>query len=109
MTTEGPDFGALLSQLGQMQQSLRDAQQTAADQVVEGQAGGGAVRVEVTGGLDVRRVRIDPSVMDPAEPDLLEDLVLAAFRDAVEKAQALQANALGDLGLGGGLGGLLGS
>jgi len=103
-----PDLGALLSQVGQMQQNLVAAQEHAADTVVEGSSGGGAVRVEVTGGLDVRAVSIDPSVVDPADVEMLEDLVLAAVRDAVEAAQQLQADALGDAGLGGALGGFPG-
>lgn len=107
---ELPDFGSLLSQLGQVQQNLRDAQQAAAAQVVEGSAGGGAVRVKVTGGLDFQEVTIDPSVLDDVE--MLQDLVLAAVRDAVEQAHSLASNALGGIaGPGGGpldLGGLLG-
>jgi DNA-binding YbaB/EbfC family protein len=103
-----PDLNALLSQVGQMQQHLAAAQQQAADTVVEGTAGGGLVRVEVTGGLDFRSVTIDPSVVDPADVELLQDLLLAAVRDAVEEAQSLQADALGDAGFGNGLGGIEG-
>ncbi|MGH9077962.1 MAG: YbaB/EbfC family nucleoid-associated protein [Acidimicrobiales bacterium] len=111
---QGVDLGALLSQLGQVQQSIQDAQMSAAAQKVEGSAGGGAVRVWATGGLDIESVSIDPSVVDPAEVELLEDLVLAAVRDAVERAGQLAQHALGGLnpagvpGLPGGLGGLLG-
>jgi DNA-binding YbaB/EbfC family protein len=104
----GPDLGALLSQVGQMQQHLAAAQQQAADTVVEGTAGGGAVRVEVTGGMEFQTVTIDPGVVDPAEVEMLQDLVLAALRDAADKAQQLQADAIGDVGLGDGLGGLQG-
>ncbi|WP_410051080.1 YbaB/EbfC family nucleoid-associated protein [Acidiferrimicrobium sp. IK] len=103
-----PDLGALLSQVGQMQQNLAAAQQQAAETVVEGSAGGGAVRVEVTGGLDFQSVTIDPSVVDPADVEMLQDLVLAALRAAVEAAQSLQADALGDVGFGDGLGGIQG-
>ena len=107
-----PDFNSLLSQLGQVQQNLRQAQQEAAAQVVEGSAGGGAVKVKVTGGLDFREVTIDAAVLDDVE--MLQDLVLAAVRDAVEQAHALASDALGGLGgltAGGGpldIGGLLG-
>ncbi|HEX4865038.1 MAG TPA: YbaB/EbfC family nucleoid-associated protein [Acidimicrobiales bacterium] len=101
-----PDFGSLLSQLGQVQENLRQAQEEAAHTVVEGSAGGGAVRVTATGGLEFQSVRIDSSVLDPADVDMLEDLVLAAVRDAVEKAQALTSEAIG--GIAGNLGGLLG-
>jgi DNA-binding YbaB/EbfC family protein len=101
-----PDFGSLLSQLGQVQENLRQAQAEAAQATVEGSAGGGAVRVTATGGLEFQAVRIDPSVIDPDDAEMLEDLVLAAVRDAVEKAQALTSEAIG--GISGSLGGLLG-
>ena len=101
-----PDFGSLLSQLGQVQENLRQAQEQAAQTVVEGSAGGGAVRVTVTGGLDFQSVRIDPSVVEPEDLDMLEDLVLAAVRDAVDKANRLSSEAIG--GITGDLGGLLG-
>ena len=73
-----------------------------------GRAGGGAVRVRATGGLEFQEVSIDPSVVDPADIDLLQDLILAALRDVVEQAHAEAAQALGGLDVGGGLGGLLG-
>lgn len=98
----GVDFGALLAQFGQVQQGLQDAQASAAAQVVEGSAGGGMVRVALTGDLEVQSVVIDPSVVDPAEVEMLQDLVLAAVRDALDKTAQLQQQALG------GLGGLLG-
>jgi hypothetical protein len=103
-----PDLSGLLSQLGQVQQNLQQAQEAAATQVVEGSAGGGMVRVRVTGGLEFQEVTIDRSVVDPGDVEMLQDLVLAAVRDAVEKAQDMATDALGDVGLGGALGGLLG-
>lgn len=105
---ELPDFSSLLSQLGQVQENLRQAQQEAAAQVVEGTAGGGAVKVKVTGGLDFQEVVIDPAVLDDVE--MLQDLVLAAVRDAVDQAHSLASDALGGVAGGGplDLGGLLG-
>jgi hypothetical protein len=108
MTAEGPDLGNLLSQMQQMQQHLMDAQANAASTVVEGRSGGGAVKVTVTGGMVFQAVTIDPSVVDPADTEMLQDLVLAAVRDAVAQANDLNSEALGGLGLGGGLEGLLG-
>lgn len=115
---EGPeiDFGALISQLGQVTQNIQQAQAAAATEVVEGTAGGGAVRVRVTGALEFESISIDPSAVDADDVEMLQDLVLAAVRDAVEKAKQLAAGALGGAGLGGipglgglgGLGGLLG-
>ena len=104
-----PDLGGLLESAQEMMAKA----QAAADRVVEGTAGGGLVQVEVDGHFEFRRVTIAPSAIDPDDPAILEDLVLAALRDAVSQLQAGQQDALGiDLGaLGldeGGLGGLLG-
>jgi DNA-binding YbaB/EbfC family protein len=102
---DGPDLGALLQQAQQMQQQLLAAQAEAAEQTHEGVAGGGAVRVAVTGGMDFQSVTIRPDAVDPDDVDMLQDLVLAAVRDAVTKVNAAQQQALGGFG---GLGGLLG-
>ena len=100
-----PDLSSLLEQAQAMQARLQEAQAAAAEQVVEGQSGGGVVKVEVTGGMEFRRVTIDPSVVDPADVEMLQDLVLAAMRDAVARANDVNQAAMGGLG---GLGGLLG-
>ena len=102
-----PDMSQLLKQAQQMQQQLAEAQAAAAAQVVEGQAGGGVVRVTVTGGMEFQSVRIDPSAVDPADVEMLEDLVLSAVRDAVAKASEVTQQAMGGVDVGG-LGGLLG-
>ena len=102
----GFDFSQLLAQAQTMQQQLLDAQARAAEQVVEGQAGGGVVRVRVTGGFDFQQVTIDPSVVDPGDVPMLEDLVLAAMRDALAKINDLNQEAMGGLA-GGAFGGLL--
>jgi DNA-binding YbaB/EbfC family protein len=106
--TSGLDLSSLLQQAQSVQQQLLEAQARAAAQVVEGQAGGGVVRVTVTGGFDFQDVRIDPTVVDPTDVEMLQDLVLAAIRDALGKVNELNQEAMGGLGLGGGgLGGLL--
>lgn len=101
----GFDLSGLLAQAQGMQQQLLEAQAAVAEQVVEGQAGGGVVRVAVTGGFEFQSVAIDPSAVDPADVEMLQDLVLAALRDALAKVTALNAQAMG--GFSGGLGGLL--
>ena len=106
--TDQFDMGSLLEQAQAMQQRLMEAQAAAAEQVVEVQAGGGVVRVTVTGGLDFRSVKIDPKVVDPGDVEMLEDLVLAAVRDAVTRATELSDKAMGSIDLGGLGGGLLG-
>lgn len=105
---ELPDMSGLLSQVQEMQQQLMAAQQEAAAQVVEGQAGGGAVKVQMTGGFDFRKVTIDPAAVDGDDVGMLEDLILAALHDAVGRVNELNHQALGGLGSLGGLGGLLG-
>ena len=103
----GFDFGALMEQAGQMQAQLAAAQEQAASTVVEGVAGGGAVRVEVTGGWEFRSVAIRPDAVDPDDVEMLQDLVLAALNDAASAVAELQRDGLdlGDVDLGGLFGG----
>lgn len=74
-----------------LQQQVAAAQEQAAAQVVEGQAGGGAVRITVTGGFEFRSVTISPEALDPDDVEMLQDLVLAALHDAV--ARVVEVNA----------------
>jgi len=103
----GLDMGSLLGAAQNMQAQMAEAQERMAETEVEGQAGGGVVRIGVTGGLEFRSVHIDASAVDPDDPTLLEDLVLAALNDAVAKVNELQAEAspLGGIDLGGLFGG----
>jgi DNA-binding YbaB/EbfC family protein len=78
-----------------LQERLKRAQEQLAQEEVEATAGGGAVRVVITGDLKVKSIRIDPEIVDPADVDGLEDLILAAVNQAIEKAQALAAERLG--------------
>lgn len=109
--SEGFDMSNLLAQAQQMQEQLLQAKEAAADQVVEGTSGGGVVKVKVTGGMEFQSVTIDPKAVDPSDVEMLQDLVLAAIHDAMDKVNDLNHEAMGGLGdlLGGsGLGGLLG-
>lgn len=80
-------IGALMKQAQQMQENMRKVQEQLAQTEVEGQSGAGMVKVLMTCGHDVRRVSIDPSVMDDRE--MLEDLVAAAMNDAVRRGEEL--------------------
>lgn len=102
-----PNMNDLLKQAQKMQEQLQEARAAAESQEVEGQSGGGVVKVRVTGAMDFTGVSIDPSAVDPDDVAMLEDLVLAAVRDAVAKAGALSEQAMDGVDLGG-LGGLLG-
>jgi DNA-binding YbaB/EbfC family protein len=99
------DVGALISQLGEVQRNLAEAQEAVATQVVEGTAGGGAVRVEVTGAMEFRSVGIAEEVMEGGDAEMVGDLVLAALRDAVDKVHQAQRQLLGGIDSAGGLGG----
>ena len=80
------NLGNMLKQAQQMQSRMQEMQAKLEATEVEGQAGAGMVKVQLTCKYDVRRVTIDPSVMDDKE--MLEDLVAAALNDAVRKVEA---------------------
>ncbi len=105
MSRRGPgpmDMNKMMKQVAKMQAELAKAQEELADALVEGSAGGGAVRVVLSGGGDVTEVKIDPSAVDPEDVEMLEDLVRAAVNEAMRAQKALAEERLG--GLTGGLG-----
>ena len=99
----GFDFNALLQQAQQMQEQVASAQQELADATVDGTVADGLVTVTVNGTGELVGVRIRKDSFDPSEPEDLEDLIVAAYRDAAARAQELAAEKLGPLT--GGLGG----
>ena len=98
----------MMARLGQMQERLAKAQEEIENRVAEGTAGGGVVKVEITGAFRVRSVTIEPDAVDPDDVGMLEDLITAAMNEALEKVQSFQnenlAGLAGGLGLPGGLG-----
>jgi nucleoid-associated protein EbfC len=97
----------LMKQAQKMQQQISDAQAELAATEVEGSAGGGLVSATVTGGGELLAITIDPRAIDPDDAETLQDLVVAAVRDATRRAGELAADKLGPLTGGmGGLGGL---
>jgi DNA-binding YbaB/EbfC family protein len=92
----------------QMQQEMGRIQAELAATEVEGTAGGGVVRASVTGTQVLRSVTIDPAVVDPADVEMLQDLVTAAVNEALEASRRLAEGKMAALGGLGGLGGLLG-
>ena len=101
-----PDMQQLMKQAQKMQQQLMQAQEQLGKTEVQGTAGGGLVTATVTGSGEVLSIKIDPKAVDPDDVESLEDLVVAAIRDASAQAQQLQETTMGPLtgGLGGGLG-----
>jgi len=82
-------MGNILKQAQKMQQRLLEVQQELKERVVEGSAGGGMVRVAVNGQQEVLSVKIDPEVVNAEDVELLEDMVLAAVSQALEKARQM--------------------
>jgi DNA-binding YbaB/EbfC family protein len=94
--------GGMAQQLQKLQQEMLATQEALGDEVVEVSAGGGAIKVEITGHQRIQSITIDPEVVDPEDVEMLQDLIVAAMNEAIEKSQSLAAERLG--GLTGGLG-----
>ena len=99
----GMDLNKILQQAQEMQEQMQKAQAEIAKEIVEGTAGGGAVKVKATGTGRLTEVKIDPAAIDPNDPETLEDLVVAAVNSALEAAEELAKSklnfgAMGDLG-----------
>ena len=94
----------LLKQAQKMQQDMMQAQEALKDEIVEASAGGGMVKVTVSGDLEVKSIAIDPQAVDPEDVELLQDMVLAAVNEGMRSAQELAASKMG--GITGGLGGM---
>ena len=112
MTRGGPgpgglDLNAMMKQVQQMQSEMMEAQEKLKDEVVDASAGGGIVKLKMSGDLRLLEITIDPEAIDPEEADLLQDMVLAAVNEAIRSAQELATSKLGGIAGGGaGLGGL---
>jgi DNA-binding YbaB/EbfC family protein len=107
---QGPNLNQLLKQAQQMQAEMAKAQEELKNETVEASAGGGMVKVTMTGDMQLREITISPDAIDPEDPELLQDMVTAAVNEALRSAQELAANRMGGItgGMGGGLPGLPG-
>src|SRR5436309_308287 len=99
----GFDMNALLKQAQQMQADMSKAQEELAGEQVEASAGGGMVKVTMSGDLKLQSIQIDPEAVDPEDSEMLADMVLAAVNEAIRSAQELATSKMG--GITGGLGG----
>lgn len=95
------------TQVEQMQNQMQQMQAQLAASLVTGTSGGGAVVVEMSGDQQVKSIKIRPEVVDPEDVEMLEDLILAAIKEAQEKVTSLMSETLGPLAGGLDLGGLL--
>ena len=98
-----PNINQLLQHAQQMQAEMMKAQESLKDETVEASAGGGMVKVVMSGDMELRSLTIDPDAIDPEDPELLQDMVTAAVNEGLRAAQELASSKLG--GITGGLGG----
>ena len=89
------DLNKLMKQAQEMQDQMAKAQEELKNETVEASAGGGMVTVKATGGLEIVEIKISPDAIDPDDPDLLADMVLAAVNEALRSAQSLVEAKLG--------------
>src|SRR5437879_4887282 len=85
----------MMRQAQQMQAQMEKAQQGLSEETVEGSAGGGMVTATMSGQIELRAITISKDVVDPEDVEMLQDLVLSAVTDAIEKAKALQGERMG--------------
>ncbi|MCJ7684750.1 MAG: YbaB/EbfC family nucleoid-associated protein [Desulfobacteraceae bacterium] len=92
-----PNMGQIMKQAQKFQTKMAKLQEELSERTVEASAGGGMVTVVANGGQDVLSVRIDPEVVDPDDVEMLQDLIMAAVNDALNKAKAMMNEEMGQL------------
>lgn len=92
-----PNMGQLMKQAQQFQSKMAKLQEELADQTVEASAGGGMVAVVVNGKQEVLSIRIDPEVIDRDDPEMLQDLIMAAVNDGLSRAKDMMNEEMGKL------------
>ena len=97
---QGPNLNQIMKQAQQMQAEMAKAQEQLKDEIVEASAGGGMVKVTMTGDLQLREIKIAPEAIDPEDAELLQDMVIAAVNEALRSAQELAASRMGGIAAG---------
>ena len=93
----GMDLGDLLNKAKELQTNYQNEQSDVAEKTVEVQVGGGMVKVEMSGDLTVKKLTLDPEIIDKEDIETLEDLVAAAMNEAIRKAKELSGGGIGDM------------
>lgn len=91
------DMSSLMKQAQKMQEDMQKAQDNLENEIVEGTAGGGMVKVTANGNKKLKSIKIDPSVIDPDDVEDLEDLILAAVNQAIDNAAKLSDDTMSDV------------
>jgi nucleoid-associated protein EbfC len=100
------DMNKMMQQVQQLQAQMAQAQEELKNETVEASAGGGMVTVKATGDLQITEIKIASEAIDPDDPEMLSDMVLAAVNEALRSAQALAQSKLGGMAGLGDLGGM---
>jgi hypothetical protein len=106
--TKGTDTSNLMSQFQEMQQQMSAQQEALANETVSVTAGGGVIKVVITGHQRIQTIEIDPELADPEDIEMLQDMLVAAVNSAIEQSQAMAAEKMEGLTGGMGLNDLLG-
>lgn len=85
------NLGNMLKQAQQMQSKMAEMQAKMSEMEVDGQSGGGMVKITLNGKGELRKLKVDPAIVDRDEVEVLEDLIVAAFNDAKAKVEAVMA------------------
>jgi DNA-binding YbaB/EbfC family protein len=101
-----PNMNQMMKQVQKMQRDMLAAQEQLAKETVTSSAGGGMVTATITGDLVLKDITIDPDAIDPEDPELLQDMVMAAVNEALRQAQEMAATKMGGLTGGLDLGGM---
>ena len=96
-------MGNIMSQMNKMQEQMAQTQEELAEETIEASVGGGMVTVVVNGNQEVQSIKINPDVVDPEDVEMLEDLVLSAVSEALQKSSDLAEERMGGLTSGLGL------
>lgn len=94
----GGNMQALMKQAQALQREAVKAQEELEESVVEGLASNGLVKIKMNGKFEVEEVKIDPSIVDPEDVELMEDMIVVALRDANEKISKIKAQKMGKFG-----------
>lgn len=92
-----PNYQKMMKQVQKMQADMAKMQEDLANETVEASAGGGMVTVQVSGAIEIKSIKIDPTAVDPEDVEMLEDMIMAAANEALRSAQELANKKLGGI------------
>lgn len=113
--TKKPSQGNLMAQMAAMQEQMKAAQSNLEHEYTTVSAGGGAIKIEISGHQRIKAIKLDPEILDPEDVEMVQDMLVAAVNKAIEESQTMAAGqmegitgglGLGDMGLDSMLGGL---